>query len=109
MWASNVRDGEILVKTGCGDELLDSSFMFAKSRVNKTHICQDLGRVGNPLLAKSKRDRRSGQAGVEVRFDAHREKVEGLLKVLLIVGLEGSSPGLELSLERHLTFRWTWW
>jgi hypothetical protein len=33
--------------------------------------------------------------------DAHREEVEGLLKVFLIVGLEGCVLGFEFCFKRH--------
>jgi len=33
--------------------------------------------------------------------ETHREEIKRLLKVLLIVGLEGGSPSFEFSFERH--------
>lgn len=69
--------------------------MLSKGRVDQPHICEYLGRVPNPLVF--------GLAGgwTDDVWLTHREKVQSLLKVLLIVCLQGSSPGLQFCLEGH--------
>ena len=72
------RYSKILVELSGGSELLDSGFVFAEGCVDETDICEDLAGVGDL-----------------------GEEFKALLKVLLVVGGEGSGPSLELSLERH--------
>lgn len=46
--------------------------------------------------------RREAKRAKGERETAYGEEVEGLFKVLFVIGLEGSCPSLEFSLERHL-------
>ena len=72
------RNSQILVEFGGSGKLLDSSLVLAKGGIDETDVCEDPGGVGDL-----------------------GEELQGLLKVLLVVGLESGSPGLELCLERH--------
>ena len=54
--------------------------MFTKRGINQAHVGEDLGRVCDAT-----------------------EEVECFFEVFLIVGLERSSPCLELGFERHLS------
>lgn len=39
MMDEDVRDGEILIEGGCGDELLYGCLVLAEGRVDESHVC----------------------------------------------------------------------
>ena len=72
------RNGKILVELGSSGELLDGGLVLAEGGVDEADVGEDPAGVGDL-----------------------GEELQALLKVFLVVGLEGGGPSLELSLERH--------
>ena len=73
--------------------------MFAEGSVDETDVGQNLGRIGDTLCTTDGRHR-SARCRARV-VGTYAEHVEGLVKVLSVVSIQGVDPGLEFCLEGH--------